>query len=191
MGETDITEGEIKYRGKILYADADESTFVIGDTLRENILMGEDYIHKRYKKVLDVVGLDITKFRGEDYIQVLENGLNFSSSERRKIILARMLYVAGDIYIMKDFFGYGESAADEMMYRRVVEGYLWDKTVIIVSNSKPVAKMMNNIMVFKNQTVSRYSTYLEFTTGEGPPGLAMFDETEIPAENKIASLFNK
>lgn len=68
MGETDLKEGSIQYKGKIIFADADESMFIMGESLRENILMGEEYIHMRYQKVLKVVGLDINKFMGGDCI---------------------------------------------------------------------------------------------------------------------------
>lgn len=150
MGQTHLTAGSIKYRGEILYEDADSATFVLGETLRQNILMGEVYIHKRYRKVLGVVGLDISRFEGEDLIEVLENALNFSDSERRKIALARMLYVAGDIYIMNNFFGKGESTEDTQMYIRAVNNYLWDKTVVVIGNSKAIAKKVDSIIVYRN-----------------------------------------
>ena len=162
LGETTVKEGEIKYRGKFLFADADESTYTTGETLRENILMGETYIPKRYKKVLDVVGMNVDKYCGGDMTEVIEGGMNFSSSERRKIILARMLYVAGDVYVMKDFFGYGESQAEELMYKRVVKGYLWDKTVIIVTKMEKVAKHVDKISVFNNKKVTTYTGYDNF-----------------------------
>jgi ABC-type multidrug transport system fused ATPase/permease subunit len=70
--------------------------------------MGEPMIRSRYDRVIDNAKLDVQNFQGGDMIEVLSQGLNFSASERRKILLARMLYVAGDIYIIKDFFGHEE-----------------------------------------------------------------------------------
>lgn len=162
LGENKITRGEIKYRGKMLFSDADEGTFLIGKTLRDNILMGEDMIIQRYTKVLDVVGLNIDSFQGKDMCEVIEGGLNFSSSQRRKIVLARILYVAGDFYFMKDFFGYGEIVADELMYKRVVKGFLWDKTVMITTNIAQLLKLADKIIFVKNGNVKMFSKFEEF-----------------------------
>lgn len=101
----------------MLYVVGNRSSFSVGENIRDNVLMGETYIHKRYQKIMKLVELDLSHLPGGDQTQVLENGVNFSETDKRKIILARMLYVAGDIYILKDFFGYGEAEHDEKLYR--------------------------------------------------------------------------
>lgn len=70
-----------------------------------------------------------------------------------------MMYVSGDILILKDFFGYGEPAADIMMYRRVIEGFLAEKTIIIINCPIAIAKKSDSILVFKNKTVIQYPSF--------------------------------
>ena len=93
LGESKVKKGKMYYRGKVIYADAMCNTFVVGGTVRDNILMGETLIASRLQKVLKVVGLDLSKFSGGDLTEVLDQAKNFSGTERRKIVLARMLYV--------------------------------------------------------------------------------------------------
>lgn len=47
-GETYITQGSIKYRGLIVYQDDDDTVYLVGESLRDNILMGTVMIKKRY-----------------------------------------------------------------------------------------------------------------------------------------------
>lgn len=175
MGETQVTEGRIRYRGKFLFADADESSFLTGKSIRENILMGEELITQRYSKVLDVVGFDLKKYPGGDLCQVLERGLNFSSSERRKIVLARMLYIAGDVYIMKDFFGYTEPQSELPVYRRVVEGFLSEKTVLVVTNVTDIVRRSNKIIYFSMGKIRIFNTFTDFEREVGEEASEFLD----------------
>ena len=107
-GETYITQGSIRYRGKIVYQDEDDTTFLVGESMRDNILMGTVMIKDRYDKVLKCIGLNMKDFPGGDQIEILENAKNLSNSERRLMLLARSLYSSGDIYILVDFFGHAD-----------------------------------------------------------------------------------
>lgn len=107
-GECYITKGSIRYRGKIIYQDEDDTTYLVGESLRDNILMGTIMIKDRYDKVIECVGLKLKDFPGGDQIEILENAKNLSNSERRLMLLARSLYSSGDIYILVDFFGHSD-----------------------------------------------------------------------------------
>lgn len=61
-----------------------------------------------------------------------------------------MLYVAGDVYIIKDFFNHDAPAIEQFRYRRVVNGFLSHKTVIIVTKSIHICQLVNNMVVFRH-----------------------------------------
>lgn len=164
MGETEIRKGRAYYRGECIFEDARNGTFLVGETLRNNILMGEDMIASRYNKILNIIGLQFSKFQGGDLIEVREDASNFSSSEKRKILLARMLYISGDIYIMKNFFGQDEIQAEIILFRRLIKGLLADKTVIFTCPRLEIAELSDQIIVEDQRTneVKIYKSYHEF-----------------------------
>jgi hypothetical protein len=51
--------------------------------------MGEKYDPIKYKKIIQCVGMNLSKYKGGDMIEVLKFGQNFSISERKFILLAR------------------------------------------------------------------------------------------------------
>lgn len=74
LGENYITKGIVRQRGRIVYLDAQNSVFITGETLRNNILMGEKYEPDKYNKILKCVGLEMTKYKGGDLTEVLKFG---------------------------------------------------------------------------------------------------------------------
>ena len=158
LGETNITRGSIKYSGKVVYLDADQSVFLIGQSLRDNILMGEKMIRSLYDRVLRWVGLNINSYKGKDMIEVLNNGLNFSASERRKILMARTLYNTGDIYIIRNFFGNEEDQIEEKIYNDLMNA-LNGKTVLIQCNTDVLMKLCDKVVMFDNGTANDIGNY--------------------------------
>lgn len=110
-----------------------------------------------YNKIISVIGFNLHKFKGGDKIQVLAKAQNFSKSERRKILIARMLYISGDIYIMRNFFGYDELETELIFFRRVVQGFLIDKTVIFDCNLEKILESSDKIITISRQNTRMYS----------------------------------
>lgn len=162
LGETYVTQGERHIRGKIVLLDTLNSVFLNGQSLRDNILMGATMIRSRYDRVIKNVKLNMDSFRGGDMTEVLENGHNFSASERRKILLARMLYVTGDIYILKDFFGHDEDEIEDTLYEDIVMGPLQAKTVLITTNNVDILKKVDKIVCFKHKEVINMGSYKKY-----------------------------
>lgn len=167
-GETYITEGFIKYRGKIVYQDEDDTTYLVGESLRDNILMGTVMIKNRYEKVLDCVGLNLKDFPGGDQIEILENAKNLSNSERRLMLLARSLYASGDIYLLVDFFGHDEPELEKKLYLKMVHQLLKYKTVIIKSDHEHILREADLILKFNKGKVKLYQSYVMFRASNIP-----------------------
>ena len=64
---------------------------------------------------------------------VEENGFNFSSGERQKILLARALLKNSDIYIFDEAF-HNIDVEKERVILANIFSYLQDKTVIVISH---------------------------------------------------------
>jgi ABC-type multidrug transport system fused ATPase/permease subunit len=152
-GNSHISRGNIRAKGRIVYLDASSSPFLAGKSIKDNILMEDQYISSRYFKILKKVGLNLKNFKGQDKCEVLSGAVNFSFAERLKILLCRMLYVSGDIYIMKDVFGHDEVEIELRMYKNIVEDVLGTKTVLITTNSEELLQKVDRIFSFNKLKV--------------------------------------
>jgi ATP-binding cassette subfamily C (CFTR/MRP) protein 4 len=129
MGEAILTKGNMKLNGKLSYVSMESEVFLKG-TLKQNILMGEKFIAEKFLKVLDVVEFDINRFAAAEQMEILDNGANLSIDERKKLLLARLLYTDGEIYCLDKCFDGWHSLLAERIFRRIIYEYLKDKTVI-------------------------------------------------------------
>ena len=162
FGETTISRGYVKVKGRIVIGDGDNPFFQIGKSLRDNILMCEAMHTERYTKVLRIVKLDIRRFLGADMIEVLSDGLNFSEMEKVKIQLARALYSPAEIYILKGIFG-REMLEDELdLFDSIIKGALSNKVVLYTSRDDTLMKDCDRIVLFdrgKMHDLGGYQSY--------------------------------
>lgn len=159
LNETHISNGSINVNGDIVFLDCDKPCFLVGKTLRDNILMGEYMDKERYDRIVRHSELNFKLFKGGDMTQVIDQGSNFSSSQRMRILLARMLYQQGDIYLMKGFFGHEEDEIEQNLYFKLMEGPLKYKTVVIACNNEAILKLVDKIYIFFEGRANEIGTF--------------------------------
>lgn len=94
--------GSCRVTGSISYAS--QGNWCIGATIKQNILMGSTYDPVRYKKVIEVCGLerDMELFELGDETFVGEKGFNLSGGQKARVSLARAVYRDSDVYLLDD-----------------------------------------------------------------------------------------
>ena len=55
MGEIQKTGGDVKYNGKISYLNVKNPLWLSGESLMENVITKQEYNHKKFQKILNVV----------------------------------------------------------------------------------------------------------------------------------------
>ena len=103
LGEAFLSKGIFMLNGRISYVSSNHEIF-ISSTIKCNIVLSQKFDRKKFEKVLEDVDFDLTKFPAGSETEVLHNAMNFSLSERRKMLLARVLYHGGDIFCLDNFF---------------------------------------------------------------------------------------
>lgn len=161
-----MIQGVREIRGDVAYISLKDPFFVTDLSLRSNIVLDEYFDRKRYDEVLKVCKIDLKKFRGGDMIEVIENGNNFSSGERNKILLARFLYVERDIYIFDHYFDELDPKKHLNHFFRVVNTFLKNKTVFYLSNKQQYVKEADQIYVFDDRTVVESGSYNELRVSQ-------------------------
>lgn len=156
-------EGEIRYDGTELrsihpashnkqIAEIYQDVFLFEDTLRQNIVLYEDYTEEEVRDAVEKAGLSELIERLPDGLDTMleENGKNLSGGERQRVSIARAV-IRGAKLILADE---ATSNLDESLGRHVEETLLsLDATVIAISHR------------YYEGVTERYDTVLELKSG--------------------------
>lgn len=149
MGEAVLTKGTMKINGKLSYLSSTYEIIIPG-SIKDNILLGEKYNPEKFIEVLEVVEFDLTRFKAGEELEILHNGSNISTDERKKMLLARLLYHGGDIICLEYFFDDWYPPLSERIFNRLIKEYLVGKTVIYSTNISKFMKLSDTALYFEN-----------------------------------------
>ncbi|KAJ7082396.1 P-loop containing nucleoside triphosphate hydrolase protein [Mycena belliarum] len=122
--------------GGVAYA-AQES-WILNQTIRENILFRSDYDEARYKKVLSQCALerDLELFEAGDRTEVGEKGLTLSGGQKARCTLARAIYSSAEILLLDDVLAALDVHTSKWIVEKCLAGDLVQgRTVILVSHN--------------------------------------------------------
>ncbi len=134
IGNFDINHIHLELlRSRISYVTGGELLF--SNTLLYNITLNRDVDQEKLLEVSRLVLLEelIEKLPLGYQSIVEENGFNFSSGERQKILLARALLKNSDIYIFDEAFHQIDIGQEGEILKNIFS-YLENKTVIVISH---------------------------------------------------------
>ncbi len=129
-----------------------QEPFIIEDTLKENILFGEDYDEEKFIKVLKDAGL-LTFFQKYDKnpnMWLKEGGKNLSQGEKQRIHLARILYRDPDVYMFDEPTSSVDAATEKIIIQTMHKLHQRGKTIIVVSHKPAPLKGIEKIYELKN-----------------------------------------
>ncbi|KAJ7436833.1 P-loop containing nucleoside triphosphate hydrolase protein [Mycena latifolia] len=122
--------------GGVAYA-AQES-WILNQTIRDNILFGSEYDEERYKKVLYQCALerDLELFEAGDKSEVGEKGLTLSGGQKARCTLARAIYSTADILLLDDVLAALDVHTSKWIVEKCFTGDLVQgRTIILVSHN--------------------------------------------------------
>lgn len=134
IGDFDINHIHLDVlRQRISYVTGEELLF--SNTLLYNIILNRDVDKEKVKEICRLILLDdlIEKLPLGYHSIVEENGFNFSSGERQKILLARALIKNSDIYIFDEAFHQIDMEQEKIILKNIFS-YLDGKTIIVISH---------------------------------------------------------
>ncbi|KAJ7864236.1 hypothetical protein B0H14DRAFT_2736510 [Mycena olivaceomarginata] len=174
-------------RGGVSYA-AQES-WVLNDTIKNNILFNTPMDVERYKQVLHQCGLerDLELFDAGDETEVGEKGLTLSGGQKARVTLARAVYSDTQIILLDDIL----AALDVHTAKWIVDKCLCgplirNRTVILVTHNLALTSKLADFVVsvgldgrvHTHSSVSNALVNDEILATEANKGQAILDSAE-------------
>ncbi|KAL5499199.1 hypothetical protein ACEPAH_1717 [Sanghuangporus vaninii] len=126
--------------GGIAYAP--QESWVLNETIRDNILFGEPYDEDRYKKVLKQCALekDLELWEAGDLTEVGEKGLTLSGGQKARVTLARAVYSSASILLLDDVLAALDVHTAKWIVDKALQGNLVQgRTVLLVTHNIALA----------------------------------------------------
>ena len=156
VGDYTAQSGEIKYNGvskvnresikkNITYVNQD--AFLFHDSLYNNLTFGcEKTDFNKLVKVCELTGVsEIIKMFPEGFEHIINSGgTDLSGGQRQKIALARALMRDTPVYVFDESIS-NMDAEGEKMFLDLINGYLQEKTVIIISHRDNLKNHVNKV----------------------------------------------
>ena len=98
LGQMKLMDGSVKVKGITAYVS--QQSWLMSDTIRNNILFGLPYDRERYLRVLELCQLlpDLAGFPALDQTEVGEKGVSLSGGQRQRFALARAVYADSGMF---------------------------------------------------------------------------------------------
>lgn len=115
-----------------------QTAWLIGASIKENIVFGSRWNQKRYDQVLDACALrkDLEIFENGDETEVGEKGTTCSGGQKARIALARALYSPAKTIILDDVLSAVDAQTARHLHEQCLLGPLMKgRTVILVSHA--------------------------------------------------------
>ena len=126
-------------------------------------MLGGRYDADRYELIKNLcrISSSIQELEGEDKLILFDNGSNITLKLRKKLMLARMLYLDFDICIIDEFINDLDAEFRQYFMTEIIRGYLSSKTVVIVTDRLDICKQTDSILVFKDGSIAQQGSFDE------------------------------
>eukprot|EP00898_Chlorokybus_atmophyticus_P007059 jgi/Chlat1/7354/Chrsp59S06974 len=148
-----------------------QQAWIINATLRENVLMGEEFNSEKYEAVIDACALrdDIKVMPAGDMTEIGEKGINISGGQKQRVSVARALYSNAQVILLDDPLSavdahVGKHIFDEVIIKRMRKA---GKTIILATNQVQFLHAVDHVVVLSDGSVAEQGKYQELIARKG------------------------
>ncbi|KAK5640052.1 hypothetical protein RI129_010863 [Pyrocoelia pectoralis] len=176
LKELHLFSGTICINDQVSYASQD--AWLFSGSVRDNILFGEKMDLVRYNEVIRVCALeyDFKLLPFADHTIVGGRGISLSGGQKARINLARAVYRDADIYLLDEPFAAVDSHVGKEIFEKCIQGFLKEKTVLLVTHQLNYLKDVDQLIVLENGTISSQNRWEEIEHITYPKDQVDFDE---------------
>ena len=154
LGEMNLITGHIDIHDSS-FSYAAQIPWILPDTIRANILLGNSFDEQRYSSILHACCLDVDisviGISG-DLTMIGEKGVNLSGGQKARLSLARALYAKADIYLLDDPLSAVDHRVAQQIYDRCIgpQGLLSKKTRLLVTHHTQFLHDTDQVILFEH-----------------------------------------
>ncbi|WOK92133.1 hypothetical protein Cni_G00824 [Canna indica] len=196
LGEMRLVHGFILSQGSIAYVP--QVPWILSGSVRDNILLGDNFNAKRYEEVLHACALDddISLMTGGDLAYIGEKGVNLSGGQRSRIALARAVYSDSDIYMLDDILSAVDSQVASWILHSTILGPLMNQKTRILCTHNPQAISIADLIIIMDKGHLKWagtsSSFLESPHSKiSVPNNLEFSSLELLPEKSMESTSNE
>lgn len=166
MGELTMLSGSIMKNGSIAYVP--QESYLINETLKNNVIFGNRIEERRYKDIIKVCELDtdIHLLPSKDKTEIGERGINLSGGQKQRISIARAVYSDSDIIIIDDALSALDADVGESIMNNLFLELLKSKTRIMVTHKLSLLDKFDRIIFLRNGKIHSIGTLIELASNK-------------------------
>uniref|UniRef100_A0A671WEZ3 ATP-binding cassette sub-family C member 5 n=1 Tax=Sparus aurata TaxID=8175 RepID=A0A671WEZ3_SPAAU len=166
LGQMTLLEGNVAASGGFAYVS--QQAWILNDSLKENILFGNQYDHDKYNAVLEACCLlqDLAELPYGDMTEIGERGANLSGGQRQRVSLARALYSERPILLLDDPLSAVDACVGSYVFRKAIRGVGKGKTVLFVTHQLQYLSECDHVILMKDGQISECGTHEQLLAKE-------------------------
>jgi ABC-type transport system involved in cytochrome bd biosynthesis fused ATPase/permease subunit len=128
-----------------------QEKFIMDNTIRENILFGNEFEKEKYLSVINDCQLtdDINNFKEKDMKECKINGIQLSGGQKSRVDLARAIYNDSDYYFFDDIFVSYDNKIRVLIFNKVFLNKIRNSNRNIISSFSNINFLdKNNLNIF-------------------------------------------
>ncbi len=149
LGEIRRVAGRVYVNGSVTYVP--QRPWIPNDTVRGNVLFGNDYKKDRYREALSAACLDhdLELLEFGDMMEIGEQGVNLSGGQKQRLSIARALYKGADIYLLDDPLSALDPQVGQEVFDRCICGTMArdGATRVLVTNQLQYLPLVDRVIV--------------------------------------------
>ncbi|CAG9336325.1 unnamed protein product [Blepharisma stoltei] len=139
--------GIVNYKGNFSYTG--QNPWIISGSIKQNILMDNEYKEEVYNEAVKACGLDmdLSQLPSGDETLIGDNGATLSGGQKARISLARAVYANKDIILLDDPLSAVDTQVGSHIFNQCIKTFLKGKTVILVTHQVHTISQADKILV--------------------------------------------
>ncbi|KAM9850214.1 ATP-binding cassette sub-family C member 5 [Aulostomus maculatus] len=166
LGQMTLLEGNVAASGG--FAFVSQQAWILNDSLKENILFGNEYEQDKYYAVLEACCLlpDLAELPYGDMTEIGERGANLSGGQRQRVSLARALYSERPILLLDDPLSAVDACVGSLVFNKAIRGVANGKTVLFVTHQLQYLSDCDDIILMKDGQIAEHGTHAQLMAKE-------------------------
>ncbi|XP_038137298.1 multidrug resistance-associated protein 5 [Cyprinodon tularosa] len=161
LGQMTLVEGRVAACGGFAYVS--QHAWILNDSLKENILFGNEFDSDRYGAVLEACCLlqDLAELPYGDMTEIGERGANLSGGQRQRVSLARALYSERPILLLDDPLSAVDACVGSHIFSRAIRGVAKGKTVLFVTHQLQYLPECDDVILMKDGQIVEHGSHAQ------------------------------